>query len=108
MKTAYVLLRWHQQENCFVKKCSCGKEPTFPGLEKWFLRARSKYDVASTSQVEPVQDCHHLERLKITLLGEEWASLGGRLSTFNRELAKHLAKLKHSEVEVTLLVPEHQ
>ena len=51
-----------------------------------------------------MQDCH-LERLKVTLLGEEWTSQGGGLSTFNRELAKHLAKLKHSEVEVTLLVP---
>ena len=44
------------------------------------------------------------KRLKVTLLGEEWTSLAGGLSTFNRELAIHLAK--HPAVEVTLLVPK--
>ena len=41
---------------------------------------------------------------QVTLLGGEWASSAGGLSTFNRELAIHLSK--HPEVEVTLLVPE--
>ena len=44
------------------------------------------------------------KRLRVTLLGEEWTSLAGGLSTFNRELAIHLAK--HPAVEVTLLVPK--
>ena len=42
--------------------------------------------------------------LKITLLGSEWNSSAGGLSTFNRELAIHLSQ--HSEVDVTFLVPE--
>ena len=42
--------------------------------------------------------------LKITLLGSEWNSSAGGLSTFNRELAIHLSK--HPQVDVTLLVPE--
>lgn len=41
--------------------------------------------------------------LKITLLGDEWASLAGGLSTFNRELVINLAA--QPNVEVTLLVP---
>ncbi|XP_022798203.1 uncharacterized protein LOC111336387 [Stylophora pistillata] len=78
------LLKMAPVERLLCEKCLCDEEASFPGLEKWFLRVRSKYDVASTSQVEPVQDCHHLERLKVTLLGEEWTSQGGGLSTFNR------------------------
>ena len=42
--------------------------------------------------------------LKVTLLGSEWNSSMGGLSTINRQLAIHLAK--HSEVDVTLLVPQ--
>ena len=42
--------------------------------------------------------------LNITLLGDEWASLTGGLSTFNRELAINLAY--QPNVEVTLFVPE--
>ena len=42
--------------------------------------------------------------LKVTLLGSEWNSSAGGLSTLNRELAIHLSK--HPKVEVTLLVPE--
>ena len=42
--------------------------------------------------------------LKVTLLGSEWSSSMGGLSTINRQLAIQLAK--HSEVEVTLLVPQ--
>ena len=40
--------------------------------------------------------------LKVTLLGSEWNSSAGGLSTLNRELAIHLSK--HPKVEVTLLV----
>ena len=40
----------------------------------------------------------------MTLLGSEWGSSAGGLSTFNRELAIHLSE--HPEVEVSLLVPE--
>ena len=42
--------------------------------------------------------------LKVTLLGSEWSSSMGDLSTINRQLAIQLAK--HSEVEVTFLVPQ--
>ena len=42
--------------------------------------------------------------LNVTLLGGQWASSAGGLSTLNRELAIHLSK--HPMVEVTLLVPE--
>ena len=42
--------------------------------------------------------------LNVTLLGDEWASLTGGLSTFNRELAINLAD--HPNVEVTFFVLE--
>lgn len=59
-----------------------------------------------TSQEVPRQDGGFSSnpKLKVTLLGSEWNSSAGGLSTFNRELAIHLAE--HAEVEVTLLVPE--
>ena len=44
------------------------------------------------------------EPLYITLLGSEWNSLGGGLSTLNREFAIHLAQ--QTNVRVSLLVPE--
>ena len=46
----------------------------------------------------------HKEPLNITLLGSEWNSLAGGLSTLNREFAIHLAQ--HTNVRVSLLVPE--
>ena len=46
----------------------------------------------------------HKEPLYITLLGSEWNSLAGGLSTLNREFAIHLAQ--HTNVRVSLLVPE--
>ena len=42
--------------------------------------------------------------LNFTLLGDEWGSSAGGLSTINRELAIHLSN--HSAVKVSLLVPE--
>ena len=42
--------------------------------------------------------------LHVTLLGGEWSSSAGELSTINRELAIHLSN--HSAVKVSLLVPE--
>ena len=60
-----------------------------------------------TSPVEPGQDdAFSTSRsvLNVTLLGSEWNSSEGGLSTFNRELAINLSK--HPKVEVTLLVPE--
>ncbi|XP_068670421.1 uncharacterized protein [Montipora foliosa] len=44
------------------------------------------------------------EALNITLLGSEWNSLAGGLSTLNRELAIHLSQ--HPNVSVSMLVPE--
>ncbi|XP_074610423.1 uncharacterized protein LOC141864545 isoform X2 [Acropora palmata] len=46
----------------------------------------------------------HKEPLYITLLASEWNSLGGGLSTLNREFAIHLAQ--QTNVRVSLLVPE--
>ena len=42
--------------------------------------------------------------MKVTILGDEWASSAGGLSTLNRELAIHLAK--QTKLEVTFLVLE--
>ena len=42
--------------------------------------------------------------LHVTLLGGEWGSSAGGLSTINRELAIHLSQ--QSAVKVSLLVPE--
>ena len=43
--------------------------------------------------------------LRITLVGGEWESSKGGLSTLNRELAKNLAR--QPEVEVTILLPKY-
>ena len=61
---------------------------------------------SGTSRVEPGQSDGFSARslLKVTLLGSEWNSSEGGLSTLNRELAIYLSK--HPKVEVTLLVPE--
>ena len=61
---------------------------------------------SSTSRVGPGQSDGFSVRsvLKVTLLGSEWNSSEGGLSTLNRELAIYLSK--HPKVEVTLLVPE--
>ena len=42
--------------------------------------------------------------LYVTLLGDEWSSSAGGLSTINRELAIHLSN--HPAVKVSLLVPQ--
>ena len=42
--------------------------------------------------------------LKVTLLGDEWGSLNGGLSTLNRQLAIYLAE--QPRVKITFLVPE--
>ena len=42
--------------------------------------------------------------LHVTLLGDEWSSSAGGLSTINRELAIHLSN--HPAVKVSLLVPQ--
>ena len=60
--------------------------------------ARS-YDEAS--EINPKKSA---TALKVTLLGSEWSSSMGGLSTINRQLAILLAK--HSDVDVTLLVPQ--
>ena len=52
---------------------------------------------------ETVPNNFSKEDLKVTILADEWNSLKGGLSTFNRELAIHLAS--RSETQVTFLVP---
>ena len=68
------------------------------GLSSSIVVARS-HDEAS--EINPKKSA---TALKVTLLGSEWSSSMGGLSTINRQLAILLAK--HSEVEVTLLVPQ--
>ena len=68
------------------------------GLSSSNLAARS-HDEAS--EINPMKSA---TALKVTLLGSEWSSSMGGLSTINRQLAILLAK--HSEVDVTLLVPQ--
>ena len=61
--------------------------------------------MASMSQDIPEQqDPLRATSLKVILLGDEWASSAGGLSTLNRELAIHLAE--QPVVDVTFLVPE--
>ena len=62
--------------------------------------------IGTTPQEVHGQDayCPTRATLKVTLLGSEWNSSAGGLSTFNRKLAIHLSK--HPKVEVSLLVPE--
>ena len=66
------------------------------------MQVCSEVGVPSTSQLASVQQ-DLAPTLKITLLGDEWASLAGGLSTFNRELAINLAA--QPNVQVTFLVP---
>ena len=70
------------------------------------LQVCPKVGTATTSQVlsKRLDPLFASKRVKVTLLGDEWTSLAGGLSTLNRELAIHLAK--HPEVEVTMLVPK--
>ena len=56
---------------------------------------------------EATEDCASLissRKLHVTLLGSEWGSSKGGLSTFNRELAIQLAK--NANVEVTMYLPQ--
>ena len=67
----------------------------------FFRRFSFPVTIATTmSKVGPEQG----RLLNVTLLGSEWTSSAGGLSTFNRELAIHLAH--HPEVQVSFLVPE--
>jgi len=90
-------------------KSVSGKVLTVRGLEKWYPQRTSQdlclSSVTGTSQGEPAQDSPgtSVRVLKVTLLGSEWRSKKGGLSTVNRKLAFQLAE--HMEVEVTLLVP---
>ena len=52
----------------------------------------------------PGQPSSGPSKLKITILASEWGSSKGGLSTINRELAIHLAKLPN--VEITLFLPQ--
>lgn len=66
-----------------------------------------RLNAPGTSQVasQKLRLPHTSQRLKVTLLADEWTSLAGGLSTFNRELAINLAK--QSSLEVTLFVPKN-
>ena len=47
---------------------------------------------------------HFGEELKVVLICDEWGSSKGGLSTFNRQLATHLAK--RSDLKVSCFLPE--
>lgn len=55
------------------------------------------------SHLQGSEDAHKSSKIKVTILGSEWAPYIGGLSTVNRELAFQLAK--YSDVEVTFFVP---
>ena len=71
-----------------------------------FLQGLSSSNVAVRSHdgASEINSMKSATALKVTLLGSEWSSSMGGLSTINRQLAILLAK--HSEVHVTLLVPQ--
>ena len=75
-------------------------------FDPFFLQGLSSSNVAARSHGEASQISRmkSATALKVTLLGSEWSSSMGGLSTINRQLAILLAK--HSEVDVTLLVPQ--
>ena len=52
---------------------------------------------------ETVPNNFSKDDLKVTILADEWNSLKGGLSTFNRELAIHLAS--RSDTQLTVFVP---
>ena len=58
----------------------------------------------SPDEASEINSMKSATALKVTLLGSEWSSSMGGLSTINRQLAILLAK--HSDVDVTLLVPQ--
>ena len=61
----------------------------------------SQYEVSEQADAAQISQ---RQTLNITLLASEWKSSAGGVSTLNRELAIHLAKIQN--VRVSLLVPE--
>ena len=64
-------------------------------------------EIMSQDEVSEQADAVQISQgqiLNITLLGSEWKSSAGGLSTLNRELAIHLAQMKN--VRISLFVPE--
>ena len=76
------------------------------GLHVFVLQICVEVSIEIMSQEVPEPKPHFSSdaKLKVTLLGSEWTSSAGGLSTLNRELAIHLSQ--HPQVEVSLLVPE--
>ena len=76
------------------------------GLHVFVLQICVEVSIEIMSQEVPEPKPHFSSdaKLKVTLLGSEWTSSAGGLSTLNRELAIHLSQ--HPKVEVSLLVPE--
>ncbi|CAH3157480.1 unnamed protein product [Pocillopora meandrina] len=109
-KDCFHLIDANEGQPDICKRKPCNKVAPVCGLKKWFLKRRSQvlsssnviarsYDEAS--EINPKKSA---TALKVTLLGSEWSSSMGGLSTINRQLAILLAK--HSDVDVTLLVPQ--
>ena len=69
-----------------------------------FLQARYLETTRQTTLQNQETGRSAMTVLNITLLGDEWASSAGGLSTLNRELAIHLSD--NPSVNVSLLVPE--
>ena len=108
----YVIIRCSETSQQTIKKLyesnKIWARLAFDGDLICHLQAESFPQIATstTSRVEPGQSDGFSARsvIKVTLLGSEWNSSEGGLSTLNRELAIYLSK--HPKVEVTLLVPE--
>ena len=97
----YTFWLFHGKELINVKICNHHNL-----IGPFFLQSLSSSNVAARSHDEAseINSMKSTTVLKVTLLGSEWSSSMGGLSTINRQLAILLAK--HSEVDVTLLVPQ--
>nr|XP_058942270.1 uncharacterized protein LOC131770568 [Pocillopora verrucosa] len=109
-KDCFHLIDANEGQPDICKRKPCNMVEPVCGLKKWFLKRRSQglssSNVAARSHDEAseINPMKSATALKVTLLGSEWSSSMGGLSTINRQLAILLAK--HSEVDVTLLVPQ--
>jgi len=104
------LLKLKEDQQLICTRKPWGIEHPVCGLEKWLLK-KTCQDLGPSIIVASSQDAPANENewksdtaLNVTLLGSEWKSCKGGLSTLNRLLSTELAQ--HEQVEVTVLVPE--
>ncbi|XP_067017621.1 uncharacterized protein [Acropora muricata] len=74
-------------------------------MGNWGSSFRGRSNLLSQEATEGCASLVSSRKLKVTLLGSEWGSTKGGLSTINRELAIQLAK--NDDVEVSMYLPWH-